>query len=217
MRTGRSGISPDKCSRNTQRAALLSVVCLFATLVQVHEASASRSCNHLRFVKGTTKNSTLLALWTIDGNCAGSNSWRAGSGLTTDPCEKNKGWLPNGWYDSPFMDHNYAGNAIRGRVWRLSDKACGGIDRTELFIHTEETSSNRQICTSASDDDWCWDGYPSRTSATNDYASEGCIKIRRASPEHDNSEDLVPLHYSWHNQLGLGHESRTDALYVYNP
>lgn len=208
-------------SRNLQRVALLSVAVLFVTLVPVQEASASRACNYLAFSKNTNKNSTLLAYWTFDGNCAGSDSWRAGSGTTTDPCESFKGWLPNGWYDlqSPYMDHDYGGSLIKGRVWRLSDKWCpgGSTLRDELFIHTEETSSNTQVCSSDSDDDWCWDGTPNGD-ATNDYASQGCIKIRRGSPEHTKSADLGPLHDRWHNNLGLGdNTSRTDALYVYNP
>jgi hypothetical protein len=201
--------------KSRQQLAILAVSSLVATIFPMHPASANRSCNYLAFRKDTNKNSVLLAYWTFDGNCAGSASWRAGSGVSTDGCEENKGWLPNGWYDSPFMDHSYNGVYIRGRVWRLSDKQCqAGAWRTELFIHSEETPTNTQLCTSNTDDPWCWDGTPNGD-ATNDYASEGCVKVRRNSPEHNKSADLGPLHDRWHNSLGLTHSSRSDALYVY--
>lgn len=98
---------------------------------------------------------------------------RAGSGSTTDACQKNYGWIPDGWYNlkSPGHIHHFAGSAIQGRIWRLSDKACHtGVLRTELFIHTEETSSNGQSCPTGGDDPFCWEG-------ENDYYSNGCIKL----------------------------------------
>ncbi len=204
--------------RMTSRLAILTIVAIVLALLPTDNALANRSCNYLAFRKDTNNNSPLLAYWTFDGNCAGSESWRAGSGTTTDTCEVNKGWLPDGWYDlqSPYMEHNYSGTAIRGRVWRLQDKKCwSGQWRTELFIHTEETADNSQVCTSDSDDPWCWDGTPSGN-ATNDYYSQGCVKVRRSSPEHNKGGDIGPLHNRWHNSLGLDHSARTDALYVYN-
>src|SRR5690348_14633040 len=53
------------------------------------------------------------------------DSWRAGSGLpgrrATDPCAKNRGWLPDGRYSLRQYD-DYAGSLIHGRAFRLSDK-----------------------------------------------------------------------------------------------
>ena len=110
--------------------------------------------------------------------------WRAGSGSGTTACEKNN-WIPVGSYDVPFHDDNYAGSDIRGRVWRLSDYQCSnGVVRNELFIHSEETSSNGQSCPTGGDDPFCWEG-------ANDYYS-GCIKIAR-KPVTNSQSDLGRL------------------------
>lgn len=113
-------------------------------------------------------------------------SWRAGSGMGrapsgTDACAKNKGWLPNGWYDAhhdgPAFDTDYVGTLIFGIVWRLEDKACGpgntGVVRNDLFIHSEMTSERKQRCDRPDDyqENQCWDD-------DSDYLSAGCIKLK---------------------------------------
>jgi hypothetical protein len=197
-------------------AALLMVSSV--TLVAASPASAARPCAYFEFDKGTNLNSTLLWRYVNDfGQCTLSHSYRAGSGDTTDPCQVNHGWLPNGWYDVTFHQNTYSGSLIFGRVWRLSDKACsGGTLRTELFIHSEQTSSNGQVCTSNADDLQCWDKTPG-TAGTNDYYSNGCIKVRRPSAEGSWADDVSSIHSDWHNLgAGSGHGNLyTDGVYVH--
>jgi hypothetical protein len=111
----------------------------------------------------------------IRGEC-GYECWttwyRAGSGSGTDACQHNN-WIPLGTYDVRLHDDHYAGSDIRGRVWYLSDYSCSnGVVRTELFVHSEETSDQGQDCPTGGDDPFCWEG-------PNDYYSNGCIKVAR--------------------------------------
>ena len=98
---------------------------------------------------------------------------RAGSGIDTDACQHNN-WIPLGAYDVLWHDDYYTGSKIQGRVWRLSDYQCSnGVRRTELFVHSEETSQQGQSCGSAGTDyPFCWEG-------DHDYYSYGCIKLAR--------------------------------------
>lgn len=104
--------------------------------------------------------------------------YRAGSGVSTNECWTAHGWLPGGLYNILLHSDSYAGSKVRGRVWQLSDRRCSGgagTLRTELFIHTEETSSQGQSCGPAGTDyPFCWEG-------DNDYYSEGCIKVSHYS------------------------------------
>jgi hypothetical protein len=180
-------------------------------------AEDSPGCPRFVFDKGSNTNSALLMKGRdANGRCYTSRSWRSGSGVSTDPCAKGKGWLPNGVYDVPFMSDGYSGSVIAGRVWRLQDKKCSdGTVRTELFVHSEETSGNGQSCTSGnSDDQWCWDGTPNGE-ATNDYKSLACIKVRRGSTEHSKSNDLPTVHSDWH-YWGLAHGSSANRVEVVN-
>jgi hypothetical protein len=133
----------------------------------------------------------------IDYNCSGSTCgsplYRAGSGSGTNACQHNN-WIPLGSYNIPFHDDHYAGSLIQGRVWRLSDYQCSnGVRRTELFIHSEETSSNGQYCPTGGDDPFCWEG-------TNDYYSNGCVKVARM-PVTNGYSDLGRLD-SWVHSIG---------------
>ncbi len=116
--------------------------------------------------------------------------------------------------------HDRNGAEIKGRVWALQDKACsGGIVRTELFIHTEETNTNTQECTSATDDPWCWDSTaaPGGSTGSNDYYSQGCIKVRRNSPEGSWPNNMGNLDSDWHNRGPGGKQAgRTDTVYVHS-
>lgn len=111
------------------------------------------------FVKGTTTNSSLRAMESLGGG--ETARWRAGSGSSTNACQKQTtttpgGWLPNGSYGTPAYYENYPGQLITGPAIRLTDMACepgSGIIRDELFIHSS---------------------YPWSSSR---YASHGCIKV----------------------------------------
>ena len=103
-------------------------------------------------------------------------SWRSGSGMLgragRNSCVKNNGWLPNGTYAVRQYD-NYGGNLIKGRAFRLDDKACSnGTRRTDLFLHTEQGAGNHQ-CADRRGDQVCRWEYP----RFNDYKSAGCIKV----------------------------------------
>ena len=102
---------------------------------------------------------------------------RAGSGSGTDACQHNN-WIPLGDYDVLWHDDNYPGSKIQGRVWRLSDYQCSnGVRRSELFVHSEETSGQGQSCgPSGTDYPFCWE-------SDHDYYSLGCVKLaRRPTP-----------------------------------
>ena len=125
-----------------------------------------------------------------------SKSWRAGSGLPgkigRNSCATSKGWLPNGTYQLRQYD-NYHGNVIKGRAFRLDDKACpSGHVRHDLFLHTEQGAGNTQ-CRDRRGDQACRWEYPK----VNDYKSLGCIKM---SPR--DLADLVRI-YHQHFRAGV--------------
>jgi hypothetical protein len=120
-------------------------------------------------------------------------SWRAGSGLPgkvgRNSCVRNKGWLPNGTYQMRQYN-NYPGNVIKGRAFRLDDKACpNGTVRHQLFIHTEQGPGSHQ-CKDRKGDQACRWEWP----RINDYKSFGCIKM---SPT-----DLAELVRLYHQHFG---------------
>jgi hypothetical protein len=124
-----------------------------------------------------------------------SKSWRAGSGLPgrvgRNSCVTSKGWLPNGTYR--LRQHNdYHGNVIKGRAFRLDDKACpNGKVRHQLFVHTEQGPGSRQCADRKGDQPCRWE-YP----RINDYKSFGCIKMAPA--------DLADLVRLYHQHFGNG-------------
>lgn len=105
-----------------------------------------------------------------------TRSWRAGSGLPgrggKDSCATSRGWLPNGTYRMrQYAD--YGGNVIKGRSFRIDDKACStGHVRRDLFVHTEQGAGSRQ-CPDRRGDQACRWEWP----RINDYKSLGCIKM----------------------------------------
>ena len=115
---------------------------------------------------------------------------RAGSGSGTDACQHNN-WIPLGDYDILWHDDDYAASDIQGRVWRLSDYQCSnGVRRTQLFVHSEETSSQGQSCGPAGTDyKFCWEG-------DHDYYSLGCVKLARRPTPSDlgRVDDFVHAH-----------------------
>lgn len=174
------------------------------------ELAQARECHYFSFVKGTPNDSTLI--WHYrdgNGNCSLSASWRSGSGTNTNACDDNDGWLPGGWYDTPFMTQDHQGVIIWGRAWRLTDKYCvgGNTLRDALFIHTEETHENKQDPT---DEPHNWDG-------EGDYYSDGCIKLRHFA-DTNTTDGISGAHYSWHNKgPNPGHGYYTEGVYVYQP
>lgn len=134
-------------------------------------------------------------------------SWRAGSGMLgrrgRNACVRNVGWLPNGTYHlRQYQD--YHGTYIKGRAFRLDDKACGnGTVRHELFIHTEQGAHNTQ-CPDRPGDQYCRWEYP----AYDDYTSHGCIKM---SP--GDLKDLVG-HYQLMFRPGIRYSTTRVELKV---
>jgi len=130
--------------------------------------------------------------------------WKAGSGQTTNECNKWRrtgdkgGWLPAGSYVLKGMFDNYDGSLIKGRAFWFEDKVCndGVTLRSELFIHTEETRSQTQSCPTSGDDPWCWE-------ATWDFISNGCIKV-------EAPHNIGTAHWYYHN---TGGDSRHGEYY----
>ena len=171
-------------------------------------ASAAGAGTSLDFRRITNIDSQLVITRRsdLDGAVMNQSVYRAGSGVNQNACDSGSdgigGWLPGGWYTLWGHWHDFNGT-IKGRVWRLQDKRCGVYPytlRTELFIHSEETAAQGQLC-----EPWCWDG-------DGDYYSLGCIKISRAAPY---PSDLAKLHSNWDNWSGQ-HGSFTlyNRLYV---
>jgi hypothetical protein len=124
-----------------------------------------------------------------------TKSWRAGSGLPgragRNSCARSRGWLPNGTYRLR-QSNNYRGNVIRGRVFRLDDKACSnGRVRHNLFLHSEQTAGNGQCRDRRGDQPCRWE-FP----RVNDYKSLGCIKM---SPG-----DIAQLTALFHRHFAAG-------------
>ena len=154
-------------------------------------------------------NSVLYETWQdpASGRVYGQQSWRAGSGYTTNECQSQAGWLPRGYYNLVSHYDRYDASEIKGRVWQLSDKACwSGNVRTQLFIHSEETADNGQYCPTPYDDRFCWEG-------DFDYSSIGCIKLSRSTPYPSH---LAQADADWHNWGGgSGYLNLYHRVYVY--
>jgi hypothetical protein len=155
------------------------VLAVVAILVPVARASAATQV-FFAFHRYSNTNSLLTENLqdVYSGQILVQQSFRAGSGTSTNECYLSHGWLPTGWYDIVGHFDHYNASLIKGRVWQLSDKRCmGGTGtlRTELFIHSEETPDGGQYCPTAGDDPFCWEG-------AFDYYSNGCIKLAHAPP-----------------------------------
>ena len=186
------------------------LICLVASLCA--PAAAVAANGWWTFQRETNPNSTLSWKWTYPPNATQySKSWRAGSGTTQNECRRAEGWLPAGWYSQWGHWNKYNGSTVKGRVWWLQDKYCsdGVTKRTELFIHSEETASNGQNCTSAYDDPFCWE-------RAADYYSLGCIKLARPSPVASFPNNLGAAHKYYHSYGGSSaHGAFTDTFELY--
>lgn len=172
-----------------KKLAALAIVAFAVTLCVPMAATASQWFIYWR--NGTLINGSFEYDCSI--STCGSPILRAGSGSGTNACQTNN-WIPLGSYTVTFHQDHYAGSLIQGRVWRLSDYQCSnGVRRTELFVHSEETSSNGQYCPTGGDDPFCWED-------TNDYYSNGCVKIARM-PVTNGYSDLGRVD-SWVHSLG---------------
>lgn len=158
-------------------ASVLSLIAVFTAGLVATTASPAAAIEYrgvFTFNKGTfsnkiNSNSTLTwDVYRLDRDPplkVVSKTWKAGSGMNSNDCDKSTssspegGWLPNGTYGFAQYD-NWNGSLIKGIVFQLDSKACrdGSVTRTELFIHTESP----------------W-------SSPGGYRSLGCIKM---SPTH---------------------------------
>ncbi|MCP3973047.1 MAG: hypothetical protein GY720_00980 [bacterium] len=135
-----------------------------------------------------------------------------------DPCYRNVGWTPdtsgtnpkhNATISNSYKVRNFAeygGSAIWGWVYFIyqgsfswADGAnCGdndaGIDRTELFIHSEMTTTHGQSTTSEGRN------WTSR-SPDYDFGSAGCIKVSYSDMvEEGGSADSDSVEWRWTNR-----------------
>lgn len=139
--------------------------------------TASATANSTFYYQRTSLTSSVFDVLASQGYWLGDI--RAGSGSGTDACQHNN-WIPKGDYDVLWHDDDYPGSQVQGRVWRLSDYQCSnGVRRTDLFVHSEETSGQGQACgPSGTDYPFCWEG-------PGDYYSLGCVKLARKPTPSD--------------------------------
>ena len=139
--------------------------------------------DHLRQeLAATSSNSRLI--WRLYQRQTGgtwklveTKSWRAGSGLPgkagRNSCATTKGWLPNGTY-RVRQYNNYRGNVIKGRAFRLDDKACAnGNGAAPTCSSTPSRAPGNRQCADRRGDQVCRWEWP----RFNDYKSFGCIKM----------------------------------------
>jgi hypothetical protein len=188
--------------RTARLKLAIALVVVGAACAQAMDASAAVNTT-FQFTRSSNLSSTLTLFRrdTGTGQVYSRADWRAGSGDTTNECQTSHGWLPGGYYSINMHRDDFGGTKIQGRVWQLSDKACSGgagTLRTELFIHSEETSTRQQSCGPAgTDQPFCWEG-------SNDYYSAGCIKVNHWG-------DLGAVDSNWHNWGGV---TGANKLYV---
>jgi len=181
---------------------------VFALAAPAAATPGAGNGNYLWYKPGTKATNGTLRAYT---GYYQALSMTAGSGSTinwNNPCIQNAGRLPNGWYSTYNGHHvDHKSDLIRGRVWGLSDKAAPGCPlRTELFIHTEETTSNGQDCPTSGDDPYCWEN-------SDDYKSIGCVKISHPNNGFPNS--VGSLHSWWHGGAGGANSTYySQILYV---
>ena len=150
----------------------------------------------MTFARNTTDHLNGRLRFTITdatGRTIANRSYRAGSGtMNGSSCNQiGRSQLPPGNYAATYSDQ-YNGSVIKGHVFRLSDMACSGVTRTQLFIHSEETKDGGQSCVAGKDAHTCWEG-------DGDYASNGCVKVSPA--------DIADLRsvYLWY--MGRSHSN----------
>jgi hypothetical protein len=180
------------------------LILLVAVVLGVSVAPASATV-YFDFHRYSNTGSVLYETWQdpSTGRVYAQQSWRAGSGVSGDECQVNAGWLPGGYY-SVIAHYDHFDGTIKGRVWYLGEKQCyNGTWRKDLFIHSEETAANGQLCGSPYyDERYCWDG-------DGDYKSLGCIKISRGGA---TPTDLGQADGDWH---GWGGTAGSYRVYVY--
>lgn len=173
---------------------MLRVCCIAAVAATLLPVAGARAATRTFFAfhrySNTNSYLTINRQDVYSGAILSQQGFRAGSGTSTNECAVGQGWLPAGWYDIVGHFEHYGGSKIQGRVWQLSDKRCyGGTGnlRTELFIHSEETSDQGQYCPTPYDDPFCWEG-------DYDYYSVGCIKLAHAQPY---PSDIAKANNDW--------------------
>jgi len=192
-------------------AGLLVVATLVLGLWSASPAAASPGWgvgNYMWFKPGSLPTNGTLRTYTGNSQAL---YMTAGSGDGTgDECASFHGRLPNGWYNlkSPYYHSDNKTGTVAGRSWQLSDKQCyNGTIRNDLFIHTEQTSTNEQYCTSG-DSPYCWDD-------SNDYKSVGCVKA--SYPNNGFPNSIGVLDSWWHSVGGTTGQYYSFILYVGSP
>ena len=96
------------------RAAIAAAV-LAVTLTIPANAFAYRTW--FEFARQSNIASTLTMVWQYGTGYNGPQTWRAGSGVSTDACWIGHGWLPTGYYDlcGRFTNHRKDPAAARER------------------------------------------------------------------------------------------------------
>ena len=191
---------------------LLVLLALVASLLVAApaESATPQWRGELTFDKNWKNQFNSRLIWRLHQRQAGgawkvveTRSWRAGSGLPgkvgRNSCATSKGWLPNGTYRLRQTNEN-RGRLIKGRAFRLDDKACpSGRVRHNLYLHTEQGAGNRQ-CPDRRGDQVCrWE-----SPRINDYKSLGCIKM---SPR-----DLAELTRLFHRHFAAGIRYPSDRV-----
>jgi hypothetical protein len=119
--------------------AAIAAAALAVTLTIPANAFAYRTW--FEFARQSNIASTLTMVWQYGTGYYGTQSWRAGSGVSTDACWIGHGWLPTGYYDLWGHWDNYNG-AIAGRVFYLQNKPCwNGTWRTKKTTTTRTRTS----------------------------------------------------------------------------
>ncbi|MFI9202299.1 L,D-transpeptidase [Streptomyces sp. NPDC053048] len=155
--------SPSRVTSVVKGGAAIAALAAVALLAPAADAGAAPQATRLQFTKYSPTDSRL----SVVRNNRTIAVYRAGSGVNDKECQRGRGWLPNGTY--PLGRHHtaYDGSLIKGYAVELGNKLCyQGVNRTELFIHSEMTRGGGQ----GAAEDRRWDGDA-------DYTSHGCVKL----------------------------------------
>src|SRR5207253_11070398 len=102
------------------RAAIAAPALAVALMIP---ANAFAYLTWFEFTRQSNIASTLTMVWQYGADYYGTQSWRAGSGVSTDACWIGHGWLPAGYYDLNGHWGHYVGS-IKVRVFYLDATPC---------------------------------------------------------------------------------------------
>src|SRR5205809_6640055 len=119
------------------RAAIAAAV-LAVTLTIPANALAYRTW--FEFARQSNIASTLTMVWQYGTGYNGTQTWRAGSGVSTDACWIGHGCVPTGYYDLCGHLDTFSGKIAR-RVFYVPDKPFyDGTWWLDCFVRSEYTS-----------------------------------------------------------------------------